>query len=205
MWRTPNGRGGGGVRGANDRPRVPGPLNTFHFLPQEKFADVGGWVGRPGQPAPPPLPPSPGVTEQWPVHDLIMIHDPISDRADLRPTEADLQQRWAHVGVPRRVETNSGQSTLRRPQRGSTGLQAFLSILDWACGGDSADNIIQAVDSRTPVSAVGPWSSDAARGHWVNTATVRLSKGDLRVHCTAEGRLAHMTAFFWVWAHKTSR
>ena len=40
-----------------NRPQISGPFDKFHFLSQEKFSDVGGWVGRRGAgqgPKPPP-------------------------------------------------------------------------------------------------------------------------------------------------------
>ena len=45
------GEGGGGgseaktkSRCTENRPRILGPFDTFHFFPEEKISDVGGWV-----------------------------------------------------------------------------------------------------------------------------------------------------------------
>ena len=62
------GWGGGGQRPkkslcTRNGPQVSGPFDKFHFLPQQKFSDVGGgWVCR-GWPGPQTTPP-PGVTKQ---------------------------------------------------------------------------------------------------------------------------------------------
>ena len=39
--------------------KFPAPLINFIFLPEEKFSDVGGWVGRPGLARAPNNPPAP--------------------------------------------------------------------------------------------------------------------------------------------------
>ena len=71
LRRTPPG-GWGGQRPkkslcTQNWPQISGPLNKFHFLPEENFSDVGGWGGRPGlarAPNNPPPPPDPGVNTQ---------------------------------------------------------------------------------------------------------------------------------------------
>ena len=37
-----------------------GPFDKFHFLPEESFSDVGGWVGQPGLARVPNIPPPQG-------------------------------------------------------------------------------------------------------------------------------------------------
>ena len=46
------------------------PFDKFGFLPEDKIADVGAWVGRSATVDQPPLPtptPTPWVLKQWPV------------------------------------------------------------------------------------------------------------------------------------------
>ena len=40
-----------------NRPQIPGPVDTFRFLPEENFPDVGRGGGGGGQEGPSPPPP----------------------------------------------------------------------------------------------------------------------------------------------------
>ena len=104
-------RGGGGWVGQGpkkslctlNRPPSSGPFDTFHFFPEEKFSDVGGWVGQPKSrganltPPPPPVSLSKGL---MPPHAAAQ-HVFLGDRwCQLRPPTRE-PPRTPRSGVPR--------------------------------------------------------------------------------------------------------